>query len=180
MTGRMGRFRAMRPCLFKRLDMKKRSVLFVCLGNICRSPAGEGVLLDLLAKRSLVDRIEVDSAGTMGYHTGNPADARMRLAASKRSVDLPSRARQVTKKDLDTFDLVIAMDRENLADLRRLHATPKARVCLFSEFLDDTWPTDVPDPYYGGDDGFEYVLDMMEAGCPKIIEELVVKNEHSV
>lgn len=154
--------------------MKKRSVLFVCLGNICRSPAGEGVLLHMLAHSDRSDRIEVDSAGTMGYHIGNPADARMRAAASKRKINLPSRARQVSKLDLERFDLVIAMDRENLADLQRLHATPSARVCLFSEFLDESWPTDVPDPYYGGDDGFEYVLDMMQEGCPKIIDALLI------
>ncbi|MBL8890837.1 MAG: low molecular weight phosphotyrosine protein phosphatase [Planctomycetaceae bacterium] len=148
----------------------KKSVLFVCLGNICRSPAGEGVLLKLLEQQKLLDEIEVDSAGTMGYHIGKPADARMRQAAAKRDVPLPSRARQVTKADLDRFDWVIAMDRENLADLQRLHPSPRANVCLFSKFLDQTWPTDVPDPYYGGDDGFEYVLDMMQAGCPKLIE----------
>lgn len=157
--------------------MKKCSVLFVCLGNICRSPAGEGVLLHMLAHSDRSDQIEVDSAGTMGYHIGNPADARMRAAAAKRKIKLPSRARQVSKADLERFDLVIAMDRENLADLQRLHAAPKARVCLFSEFLDDSWPTDVPDPYYGGDDGFEYVLDMMQEGCPKIIDALLKTND---
>jgi protein-tyrosine phosphatase len=152
--------------------MDKRSVLFVCLGNICRSPAAEGVLLHLLGQRKLQGQVVVDSAGTMGYHIGNPADARMRQAAAKRQIDLPSRARQVTKTDLERFDWVIAMDRENLADLQRLHPSPSARVCLFSEFLDESWPTDVPDPYYGGLDGFEYVLDMLETGCPKIIESL--------
>jgi protein-tyrosine phosphatase len=109
----------------------------------------------------------------MGYHIGKPADARMLQAAAKRKIVLPSRARQVTRADLDQFDLVIAMDRENLAELQRLHPHPRARVCLFSEFLDDSWPTDVPDPYYGGDDGFEYVLDMMQSGCPKVIESLM-------
>lgn len=160
--------------------MDQPSVLFVCLGNICRSPAGEGVLLSILAQRHLSDKIAVDSAGTMGYHIGNQADARMRQAAAKRKINLPSRARQVTKADLERFDLIVAMDRENLADLQRLHATPSARVCLFSEFLDESWPTDVPDPYYGADDGFEYVLDMMQAGCPKIIDSLLraEKSQH--
>lgn len=151
----------------------KKSVLFVCLGNICRSPAGEGVLLKMLEQQTLLDEIEVDSAGTMGYHIGKPADARMRQAAAKREIHLPSRARQVTKADLDRFDWVVAMDRENLADLQRLHPTPRANVCLFSKFLDQSWPTDVPDPYYGGDDGFEYVLDMMQAGCTKLIESVL-------
>lgn len=96
----------------------------------------------------------------------------MRQAASKRGYQLNSRARQVVADDLKTFDLVVAMDQANLAHLNRLASRPSARVCLFHDFLDDQWPIDVPDPYYGGDEGFEFVLNMLEAGCPAILKQL--------
>ena len=150
-----------------------KSILFVCMGNICRSPTGEGVLLAMLAERGLESKLMVDSAGTIGYHAGNRADQRMRATAEKRGYDLQSRARQITRTDLETFDLVIAMDRDNLQDIRSLHASPAAAIKLLSDFLDDSWPQDVPDPYYGGARGFEYVLEMIEAACPSIIEELL-------
>jgi len=153
--------------------MTKRSVLFVCLGNICRSPTGEGVLQHLVAASPWAGAIQIDSAGTLGYHHGRPADPRMQRAAARRGIVLTSRARQVQATDLERFDLVLAMDRENLADLQRLHPAPTAKVCLLSEFLDDSWPSDVPDPYYGGEDGFEYVLDMIQAACPAILAALV-------
>jgi len=149
------------------------SVLFVCMGNICRSPTGEGVLRHLLRQRGWEDRLRVDSAGTIGYHQGRPADARMQRAAASRGIALESIARQVRPDDLLNFDLVLAMDRENLSDLQRLHSQPMAEVRLFSDFLDGSWPTDVPDPYYGGQAGFDYVLDMVQAGCPKIVEHLL-------
>lgn len=158
--------------------MTQRSVLFVCLGNICRSPTGEGVLQHLAATSPWAEAVTVDSAGTIGYHQGRPADPRMQRAAARRGIELTSRARQVQAADLDRFDLVLAMDRENLADLQRLHPTPKARVCLLSEFLDESWPQDVPDPYYGGEDGFEYVLDMIQAAGPAILATLVADLPH--
>lgn len=145
-------------------------VLFVCLGNICRSPAAEGVLKHFVTKAGLESGIEIDSAGTAGYHIGKPADARMRRAASLRGYDLTSRARQVQPWDLHEFHWVIAMDRENLADLKTLVPQPQAEVRLLSSFLTGSWPTDVPDPYYGGDEGFEFVLDMLEAASPAILE----------
>ena len=150
----------------------KRSVLFVCLGNICRSPAGEGILQEIVDQRDLQSQIVVDSAGTAGYHDGKSADRRMIAAAKNRGVDLTSISRKLQFEDLDQFDLVIAMDRENLADIQRLNSEPTATVKLLSEYLDDQWPTDVPDPYYGGDEGFEYVLDMVSAACPAILDEL--------
>ncbi len=153
-----------------------KSVLFVCMGNICRSPAGEGVLLKQLQEQGLEDQVRVDSAGTLDYHVGDLADVRMRRAAEKRNISLPSRARQVRASDLNQFDLVIAMDRDNLAELRRLQSQPSAKLCLFSDFLDDSWPTDVPDPYYGNDEGFEYVLDMIQAGTANILSELLPSN----
>ena len=142
--------------------------LFVCLGNICRSPAAEGVASAMREQNGL--EIEIDSAGTSGYHQGERADARMRRAAAQRGFDLTSRSRQVVASDFDDFDHIVAMDRSNLADLQEM-APPdcRASIRLFSEFCDDRWPTDVPDPYYGGDDGFDYVLDMLEDGMEKLL-----------
>jgi len=149
------------------------SVLFVCMGNICRSPTGEGVFLAAVRESGFEQRIIVDSAGTIGYHTGNPADRRMSAAAKRRGIQLDGRARKVTRTDLDEFDFVIAMDRDNLDGLRSLHPSPRARLELFSHWLDtEAWPVDVPDPYYGGDDGFEYVLDMIQAGVPRLLDDV--------
>ena len=150
----------------------KQSVLFVCLGNICRSPAAEGILQALVDEQDRQAEIVVDSAGTAGYHDGKRADARMIAAAKNRGIDLISISRKLLPADLDQFDLVIAMDRENLADIQRLSSDPTATIKLLSEYLGDDWPSDVPDPYYGGGDGFEYVLDMLAAACPAILDEL--------
>ncbi len=150
-----------------------KSILFVCLGNICRSPTGEGVMQHLVEERGIESEISIDSAGTIGYHTGHGADDRMQAAAQKRGYDLQSRSRKITPRDLETFDLVIAMDRENYQDIQQVHQSPTATVKLLSDWLGDEWPSDVPDPYYGGDEGFEYVLDMIEAACPLILDELM-------
>ena len=146
--------------------------MFVCLGNICRSPAAEGILQALVDEQDRQAEIVVDSAGTAGYHDGKRADARMIAAAKNRGIDLTSISRKLLPADLDQFDLVIAMDRENLADIQRLSSDPTATIKLLSEYLGDDWPSDVPDPYYGGGDGFEYVLDMLAAACPAILDEL--------
>lgn len=150
-------------------------VLFVCLGNICRSPAAEGLFQDLVQRRGLAAKFLIDSAGTMGYHTGALADRRMRAAAEARGVTLTSRARQVTHTDLDEFDWVIAMDQQNFADLQQLHSRPRAQIRLLSSFFTGThsWPIDVPDPYYGADDGFEYVLDMLQAASPEMLAHIL-------
>ena len=150
----------------------KKSVLFVCLGNICRSPTGEGVLQHLVQQRGLEEKVFIDSAGTIGYHEGNAADHRMRKHAAKRGYDLQSRSRKIVANDLERFDLVIAMDRQNREDILSIDAST-TNLKLMSDFLDDSWPVDVPDPYYGGSDGFETVLDMIEAGCPAILAELL-------
>ena len=128
----------------------------------------------LLAERGLSDEIEIDSAGTGGWHAGAPADERMRGAASGRGYRLTSRARQITERDLHEFDLVVAMDRENLAHLERM-AAGRAEVKLLSEFLDGGAPADVPDPYYGGEQGFETVLDMLEEAAPRILDHLLAE-----
>ena len=150
-----------------------KSVLFVCLGNICRSPTGEGVFQHLVEEQGVADQFKIDSAGTAGYHIGAKADARMREHASRRGYDLNSLARKFAASDFDQFDLIIPMDRENLQDIKQLMDDPNrssADIKLLSEFLDDSWPTDVPDPYYGGAEGFEYVVDMIEAACPEILQ----------
>ena len=150
----------------------KRSVLFVCLGNVCRSPAAEGVMHHVVEHRGLGHQVFVDSAGTISYHAGEGADRRMRAAALRRGYDLTSRSRPITVDDAERFDLILAMDRSNHADiLDHLDGRP-ANVRLFSEFLDDG-PIDVPDPYYGGEQGFEQVLDLIEQACPRILDHLV-------
>ncbi|WP_232529981.1 low molecular weight protein-tyrosine-phosphatase [Rosistilla oblonga] len=152
--------------------MKPCSILFVCMGNICRSPAAEGVMRRLVEAEGMDDRITIDSAGTIGFHTGKAADRRMRAAAQQRGLELTSRARQVTAADLQAFDLVVAMDADNARDLNALADGGSANIVLLSSFLEDDWPSDVPDPYYGGDEGFEFVLEMLDAACPKILESL--------
>ncbi|MEL6106540.1 MAG: low molecular weight protein-tyrosine-phosphatase [Planctomycetota bacterium] len=149
-----------------------KRVLFVCMGNICRSPAAEAVM-KRFAEEFDVD-VEVDSAGTHGYHVGEAADARMRNAAEARGYDVTSRGRQVTKKDVaeGTFDLVLAMDGDNYNELTKLAGTGVSHVRIFSDYLDDNWPNDVPDPYYGDEEGFDKVLDMLEEGCPIILQTL--------
>eukprot|EP00095_Tigriopus_kingsejongensis_P009136 snap_masked-scaffold3953_size7055-processed-gene-0.0 protein:Tk09136 transcript:snap_masked-scaffold3953_size7055-processed-gene-0.0-mRNA-1 annotation:"phosphotyrosine protein phosphatase" len=141
------------------------------MGNICRSPAAEAVFLHQLEQAQLAHRVEVDSAGTTGYHQGERADKRMRAAAKNRGYTLHSRARGVLAADFDHFDLVVAMDKANLQDLQRFGGT--AQLALFSEYLSDEWPEEVPDPYYGGDEGFEQVLDMLEAGSKTLMESLL-------
>ena len=150
-------------------------VLFVCMGNICRSPTGEGVFQKLVVDRGLEDRIEIDSAGTISYHAGDRADPRMRTAAAQRGYPLGSRARQIVADDIARFHLIIAMDRENLRDIRRLVAQgqPSKHVKLLSEFLPKGSPSDVPDPYYGGPSGFDQVIDMIEEACPRILDYLL-------
>ncbi len=149
-----------------------KKVLFVCMGNICRSPAGEAVM-KRFAEEFDVD-VEVDSAGTHDYHVGEPADSRMRAAAEARGYDLSGRARQVTKKDLadGVFDLVLAMDNANYEILTSLAGRPTDHIRIFGDYLDDNWPDEVPDPYYGEEEGFAQVLDMLEEGCPVILQTL--------
>lgn len=149
------------------------SILFVCMGNICRSPSGENVMRKKLEEAGLGDRVQCDSAGTIGYHTGNPPDPRMTSAGQKRGLPMTGSARQVSPRDLDTFDLVLAMDDENYADLFRL-STPQNvhKLKRFCEFCIHHTDTEVPDPYYGGAQGFEHVLDLLEDGCQQIVERI--------
>jgi protein-tyrosine phosphatase len=151
-------------------------VLFVCLGNICRSPTAEGVMRRLVREAGLQDEIEIDSAGTGGWHVGAPPDARATEAARRRGTELSGAARRIDPADFERFDLILAMDEENLRELRRL-APPQAgeRVRKLREFdpaSAGAGDLDVPDPYYGGSDGFETVLDMVEAACRGLLDEL--------
>jgi protein-tyrosine phosphatase len=151
-------------------------VLFVCMGNICRSPTAEGVFKAMVASEGLDDRIESDSAGTHGYHIGSPPDHRTIAVAKARGYDLtPLRARRVGAGagDFSAFDLVLAMDSENRATLQRLcPATHKDRLKLFLEFAPDLNDRDVPDPYYGNRDRFEHVLDLAEMGSKALIQAI--------
>lgn len=154
--------------------MPPMRVLFVCLGNICRSPTAESVLRAFAAREAPELNLEVDSAGTAGYHIGEPPDARTRQAAARRGYDLGRlRARVVAPADFERFDLILAMDRENLSVLRR--RAPEGtheRLRLLLEFAPPGSPEDVPDPYYGGPNGFEEVLDLIEAAVSGLLRHL--------
>ncbi len=149
-------------------------ILFVCMGNICRSPAGECVMRHLLRDDPLRELVECDSAGTLGYHTGESPDPRMSQALRDRGITVLGRARQVSQDDLEKFDLILAMDRDNLRYLHDLDAQGKYRdkMGLFGSYCQKTPGAEVPDPYYGGAEGFERVLDMLEDGCSQLMGKL--------
>jgi len=159
------------------MEPKKISVLFVCMGNICRSPAGEGVMRALVQKAGLSERVEISSAGTIGQHAGELPDARMRTAAARRGYELTSRARQITRADLERHDFILTMDGDNHRNVLALAATnaQRSRVWPFVGFCSKHSDTSVPDPYYGGDEGFEHVLDLLEDGCGGLLQSLVKK-----
>ena len=152
-------------------------VLFVCLGNICRSPAAEGVFLHQLAQAGLEACFEVDSAGTGGWHVGQAADPRMRAAAERRGIHLPSRARQLAAADLQTFDHILTMDAENLAAVRSLgrRSRPTATITPLLQYCRHFPQEEVPDPYYGGEAGFDHVLDLLEDACQGLLSELLAE-----
>jgi protein-tyrosine phosphatase len=152
-------------------------LLFVCLGNICRSPTAEGVMRSLVAQAGLSDVVEIDSAGTGGWHVGSPPDTRAIIAARGRGLTLGGVARTVTPADFEDFDLLLAMDRSNLADLRALAPgeEERATVRLLREFDPESvraGDLDVPDPYYGAGGGFDEVLDIVHAACAGLLEHI--------
>lgn len=149
------------------------SVLFVCLGNICRSPAAEGVLRSIVEEGGESDRWSIDSAGTGRYHIGQLPDNRMRVHARRRGLELTHRCRQVCEGDFDNFDLIIPMDADNEANLRRMAPSPESedRIVPMAEFVDMCMRYDyIPDPYYEGAEGFELVLDLLQNGCERLFE----------
>ncbi len=149
-------------------------LLFVCLGNICRSPAAEGVMLHKVREAGLANRIVIDSAGTEGWHAGKASDSRMRKHAKQRGYALDSAARQVRTQDFADFDLILVMDQQNLREIRRFAPVPELmkKVRLFCDFAEDREETEVPDPYYGGEEGFEQVLDIVENGCDHLLAHI--------
>jgi protein-tyrosine phosphatase len=152
-------------------------VLLVCMGNICRSPTAEGVLRYFIKINNLGDKIEVDSAGTHGYHVGEAPDSRTQRAAAVRGYNLSQlRARKVARQDLDYFDLILAMDKSNLDNLKRM-ATPEQqeRMRLFMSYARNFDDDEVPDPYYGLGHGFDLVLDMVEDASLGLLDEIKKK-----
>jgi protein-tyrosine phosphatase len=149
-------------------------ILFVCMGNICRSPTAEGVFRHKVANAGLEDQIYIDSAGTHAYHVGNPPDPRAQQAASRRGIDLSSqRARRVASEDFEKFDLVIAMDSDNHYELEAICPSGREdRLHMFLKFAQNSRETDVPDPYYGGVNGFEIVLDLIEDASEGLLMHL--------
>lgn len=152
-------------------------VLFVCLGNICRSPTAEGIFIHLVQERGLASQYTIDSAGTGGWHVGAGADPRSQQEAQRHGVDLPSRARQFQGQDFQSFDHIIAMDRTNLHDLRKLCPDPELleRSQLLRDFDPENPsrdPLDVPDPYYGKEDGFANVYGICLRSCTALLDAL--------
>lgn len=152
-----------------------KRILFVCLGNICRSPTAESVMNSLIDSRGLHEEIVCDSAATGGWHVGNRADPRMREHLMRRGYESTSRARQVSAPDdFKTFDLILAMDNENLRDLKALDPDHQYhdKIQTMVSYCVTSKETEVPDPYYGGAEGFEKVIDLLEDACEGLLDAL--------
>lgn len=154
--------------------MENYKILFVCLGNICRSPSAEAVMKALVQKQGLADHFEIDSAGILDVHQGEPADARMKRHASIRGYQLTSISRPICQHDFTHFDLIIGMDDQNIHDLMLLAPDDAARhkIHKMTDFAHSGHYAIVPDPYYGGDQGFEMVLDILEEACEGLLHSL--------
>ncbi|KAH8510378.1 hypothetical protein H0E87_008077 [Populus deltoides] len=166
-------------------ETKPFAVLFVCLGNICRSPAAEGVLTDIVNKRGLDSKFKIDSAGTINYHEGNPADSRMRAASKRRGIEITSISRPIRPSDFRDFDIILAMDNRNREDIMEafnkwkfketLPDDAHKKVKLMCSFCKKHDETEVPDPYYGGPQGFEKVLDLLEDACESLLDSILAE-----
>jgi protein-tyrosine phosphatase len=156
-------------------NFERVNVLFVCMGNICRSPTAQGVFRDMVDKQGLSEYISTDSAGTIDYHTGSQPDRRARETAVKRGLDLSDlRARMVTSDDFERFDYVLAMDQANYSDLEAICPPGREeRLYLFLDFAPDQPIREVPDPYYGGITGFDRVFDLVEEASRGLLEKIV-------
>lgn len=149
-------------------------VLFVCMGNICRSPAAEGVFRQLVAVDGLSHSIGCDSAGTIDFHSGSSPDSRAQQTGIGRGYEIGGAARQIEPEDLSRFDLILAMDRDNLEYVISLdvHGRYREKIQLFCEYVQESNHTEVPDPYYGGQAGFETVFDLLEDGCSQLLDHI--------
>lgn len=155
---------------------QKKRILFVCLGNICRSPAAQGVMQAMIDARGLQGMFSLDSAGTYGGHAGDLPDGRMRSHARRRGYDLTHRARQIRRSDFEDFDVIVAMDESNRRNLIRMAATveEERKIVMMGDYIRRYPHYDyVPDPYYEGAEGFELVLDLLEDSCEALLEELL-------
>ena len=155
-------------------------LLFVCLGNICRSPSAENIMNHLIKEARLENKIICDSAGTSGYHVGAPPDRRMSAAATKVGLQLKGSARQLSPSDLKRFDLILAMDKENYQDILYLDREDKyeAKVRLICDFATKHTDKEVPDPYYGGQDGFNYVIDLLLDACGGVLDYVINSEQY--
>ncbi|MEM8828995.1 MAG: low molecular weight protein-tyrosine-phosphatase [Cyanobacteria bacterium P01_G01_bin.19] len=155
-------------------------LLFVCLGNICRSPSAENIMNHLIQEAGLTDKIVCDSAGTSGYHVGAAPDRRMNIAANKQGIELQGKSRKFIPSDLQQFDLILAMDRENYQDILYLDREGKYedKVYLMCDFATSKPDREVPDPYYGGQDGFDYVIDLLFDACSGLLDSVVKSDKY--
>lgn len=159
-------------------DNGRVRVLFVCMGNICRSPAAHGVMERLVEQRGLGHAVEIDSAGTLDYHEGELPDGRMRQAASSRGYNLTHRSRPIRSSDFHSFDYIVAMDRVNLSDMQPFTPKPpfKAEVSLLMEHHPDPPTEEVPDPYSHGASMFDHVMDLVEVACAALLDKIVARH----
>ena len=151
-----------------------KRILFLCMGNICRSPAGHCVFQYLVDQADVSDQFEIDSAGIIGFHAGELPDPRIQESMRSRNIPVIGKSRQLKAVDLDYFDLVLAMDKDNLRDAKKLDPSGKLhhKIKLFCDYCTRHDEEEVPDPYYGGKNGFEHVLDLIEDGCANLLKEL--------
>lgn len=154
--------------------MEKFKILFVCLGNVCRSPAAEGIMKKLVEEEGLANNIEIDSAGTAGYHRGELPDPRMRQHGARRGYNLNSRSRKFQQNDFDDFDLIVAMDDNNYHDILTMSPSleSETKVHRMVEYSTKYNYDHIPDPYYSGADGFELVLDLLEDSCTTLLANI--------
>ncbi len=153
--------------------MSKKSILFVCLGNICRSPMAQTIFEDLIEKKGIKNQFEVDSAGLIDYHEGNTADARMISHAKRRNYEITHLSRPVKVEDFDRFDLIVAMDEQNVRGLLSLapNEASKKKIIRMTDYLQKLSAEYIPDPYYGGAEGFEHVIDLLEDACDGLLKK---------